>query len=143
MNSIDQHQPEHNHENLVADKAIEKIKSLVGKAGTCFFCTSMITGVSNGARPMNVQKVDEDGCLWFLVAKDSHTVNETGIDPRVKLYFQASSHTDFMELYGKAFVHNDRSMIKELWKPALKTWFTEGENDERIAVIKFVPYSGY
>lgn len=143
MNSINQNQPENNHENLHGAAAIAKIKELAGKTKTCFFCTAMATGESNGARPMSVQQTDEEGVLWFLSATDSHTVKEIGADPHVKLYFQGSAHSDFMELYGKAALWTDRAKIKELWEPVLKTWFTEGENDPRIAVIRFTPLSGY
>ena len=34
-------------------------------------------------------------------------------------------------------------MIKELWKPILKPWFTEGQDDHRITVIKIVPSESY
>ncbi|MCD6067924.1 MAG: ral stress protein [Bacteroidetes bacterium] len=143
MNSIDKNQQEENHENLVGQKTIEKIKELVGKNNTCFFCTAVVTSETNGSRPMTVQKVDEDGNLWFMSAKDSHTNKEICEDPKVKLYFQASAHSGFMELYGTVSISDDRQKIKEFWEPVMKTWFTEGENDPRISVLKFVPVSGY
>lgn len=143
MNSINQNQPESNHHNLHGAAAIAKIKELAGKTNTCFFCTAMAIGESNGARPMTVQQIDGEGVLWFLSAADSHTVKEIGADPHVKLYFQGSAHSDFMELYGKAALWADKEKIKELWEPLLKTWFTEGESDPRIAVIRFAPLSGY
>ena len=34
-------------------------------------------------------------------------------------------------------------MIKELWEPILKVWFTEGEDDPRISVLKVSAESGY
>lgn len=34
-------------------------------------------------------------------------------------------------------------MIKELWQPILKTWFTEGQDDKRITVLKVVPAESY
>ena len=33
--------------------------------------------------------------------------------------------------------------IKALWKPILKTWFTDGEDDPRITVIGVAPSGGY
>jgi len=59
MDSINRNQPEENHEDLMAQEAIEKIKELVKKAQSCFFCTAVATGESSGARPMNVRHVDE------------------------------------------------------------------------------------
>lgn len=143
MDSINKNQEEKNHENLSSAEAAKKIKELVGEAPSCFFCTKVSSGSSNGARPMSVQKVDDDGNLWFLSANDSHKNMEIGLDPAVKLYFQGSSHSDFMQLDGRASITEDKAVIKELWEPILKTWFTEGENDPRISAIKVAPSEGY
>ena len=64
MNSIQQQQTEDNHQDLSAHDAIEKIKALVQKAQTCFFCTLVSTGGAPHARPMAVQQVDDAGNLW-------------------------------------------------------------------------------
>ena len=143
MDSINRNQPEENHADLSGAKAVERIKEMVKKAQTCFFCTSVPTGQSGGARPMSVQQVDEQGNLWFLSASDSHKNAELSIDPAVKLYFQGSAHSDFLQLYGTATVSRDAAKVKELWEPILKTWFTEGVDDPRITVIKFAPATGY
>ncbi|MES2487397.1 MAG: pyridoxamine 5'-phosphate oxidase family protein, partial [Bacteroidota bacterium] len=54
-----------------------------------------------------------------------------------------SSYSDFLTLYGKATISTDKQKIKELWDPMMKVWFTEGEDDPRITVIKFTPTEGY
>jgi general stress protein 26 len=143
MDSINKNQPEDNHKDLMNAEAAEKIKELVDKNPGCFFCTAVPTGNSKGARPMSVQKVDDDGTLWFLSANDSHKNKEIMMDSSVHLYFQGSAHSDFMHLYGNASITEDKAKIKELWNPMLKVWFTEGENDPRISVIKVVPNVGY
>lgn len=143
MDSINQNQPEENHEDLRGGKAVEKIKALVAKAQTCFFCTGASSSGSAGARPMSVQQVDDEGNLWFLSADDSHKNEELARDPSVHLYFQGSPHSDFLMLRGTASVSRDKAKIKELWEPIVKTWFTEGVDDPRITVIKFSPNEGY
>lgn len=142
MDSINKNQPEENHKDLNKQEALKKIKELTDKK-SCFFCTSAATGGSNGTRPMSVQKIDEEGILWFLSAKDSHKNQEIALNSQVNLYFQGSAHSDFLSLNGRATVSDDKAKIKELWEPLLKTWFTEGENDPRISVIQVVPDSGY
>ncbi len=87
MDSINKNQPEENHEDLRADKAAEKIKELIEKNKSCFFCTQQATGESGGVRPMSVQKIDENGTLWFLSPTDSHKNSELTMDPEVHLYF--------------------------------------------------------
>ena len=143
MDSINKNQPEENRKDLNNSKAVEKMKTLIGKSASCFFCTANPSGESNGVRPMSVQKVDDDGVLWFLSANDSHKNDEIMIDSKVKLYFQGSAHSDYLYLKGEAGISEDKNKIKELWEPILKTWFTEGEDDPRISVIRFTPEEGY
>ncbi len=64
-------------------------------------------------------------------------------NPKVRLFFQGSPHAEFMHLEGTATVSRDRARIRDLWKFVLKTWFTEGEDDPRITVIKVAPSFGY
>ncbi|MEO7801672.1 MAG: pyridoxamine 5'-phosphate oxidase family protein [Ginsengibacter sp.] len=142
MDSINQQQEEENFKTLQGDEAIEKIKELAGKA-SCFFCTNITNKKPFPTRPMAVQKIDDDGTLWFLSATDSHKNKEIEADPYVQLLFQGSSYSDFLNLYGKATISEDKEKIKELWEPILKTWFTGGVDDPRISVIKIDPEEGY
>jgi general stress protein 26 len=143
MDSINKNQTEENHEDLGAGRATEKIKELIEKNKSCFFCTQQKSGDSEGVRPMSVQKIDDNGVLWFLSPDDSHKNSELTMDPEVHLYFQGSSHSDFLYLKGRASISTDKTKIKDLWEPMLKTWFTEGEDDPRISVIKVTPDNGY
>lgn len=143
MDSINRQQPEENRANLSGVEAIRKIKELAEKAEVCFFCTRVATHGSSGARPMAVQQVDAEGNLWFLSAADSHKNEELTTDPSVQLYFQGSAHSDFLTLSGNVTLSCDQAKIEELWQPVLRTWFTEGVDDPRISVIKFVPTDGY
>ena len=143
MDSINREQPEDNREDLRGTEAIERIRDMVDKAETCFFCTAVSRGSSGATRPMAVQKVDGDGTLWFLSAADSHKNRELEEDPAVRLFFQVSEHAGFMTLTGRARITRDRRKIRELWSPILKTWFTEGEDDPRITVIAVSPTGGY
>ena len=143
MNSIDKNQREDNYEDLQGQEAIKKIKDMVEQAENCLFCSAVATGPSNGDRPMNVRQVDDDGNLWFLSASDSRKNQELGLDPSVKLYFQGSKHADFMQINGQATITRDREKIKELWSPLIQTWFTGGQDDPRITVIRVTPTEGY
>lgn len=143
MDSINKQQEEHNYENLYGKNAVKKIKELVDKNKTCFFCTQSDDGVPMTVRPMAVQKVDDDGNFWFLSSIDSHKNQEIKTDDVVQLLFQGSPHFDFLSVYGHADISRDKNKIKELWDPMAKTWFTEGVDDPRITVIKIKPVDGY
>ncbi|HWV71304.1 MAG TPA: pyridoxamine 5'-phosphate oxidase family protein [Pseudosphingobacterium sp.] len=144
MDSINKQQEEENIKNLQGKEAIEKVKELVNMSEACFFCTDLNkVGVPLSIRPMSVQKVDDEGNLWFLSAKDSHKNEELSNDPFVHLLFQGSAHSDFLNIYGLASISDDKEKIDELWVPILKTWFTEGKDDPRITVIKVEPTEAY
>ncbi len=121
MDSINRNQPEDTRQDLIGEEAIAKIKQLIEKAQTCFFCTEKSTSESTGARPMSVQQVDDAGNIWFLSADDSHKNDELAANPHVTLYFQGSAHSDFLTVSGSATVTRDKAKIKELWEPIVKT----------------------
>jgi general stress protein 26 len=143
MDSINKNQTEDNYENLYGEEGIKKMKTLIEKSSTCFFCSDIKTGKSFDTRPMAVQKTDDEGNLWFLSANDSKKNAEIKNNSSVQLLFQGSDYSDFLSIYGTAEISTDPAIIKDLWKPILKTWFTEGENDPRITVIKVTPAEGY
>lgn len=143
MDSINRNQPEDNRDDLIGAEARAKLRELVDTAKSCFFCTEGGTGPSRGVRPMSVQKVADDGSLWFLSANDSHKNLELERDPRVALHFQGGAHSDFLTLRGRAEITTDRRVIEELWEPVVRTWFTEGKDDPRITAIRVVPEEAY
>ncbi len=143
MDSINAQQPEQNREDLSGAAAVERIKAVVDKTESCFFCTAVSHGGSGATRPMSVQDADDEGNLWFLSTSDSHKNREIAAQPDVRLFFQGSEHSGFLALTGKATVTRDKKRIKELWKPILKTWFTGGVDDPRITAIRVQPSGGY
>lgn len=143
MDSINQQQAEENYKDLQGAEAGQKIKELAGKSNTCFFCSGITKGKPITVRPMSVQKMDEEGNFWFLSANDSHKNQDILADNNVQLLFQGSPHSDFLSVYGIATISTDKELIKELWEPILKTWFTGGVDDSRITVIKVETSEGY
>ena len=143
MDSINQQQPEENHKDLHGAEAGKKIKELAEKNNSCFFCTAISTGSAVKTRPMAVQKIDEEGAFYFLSANDSHKNAEIAQDDKVQLLFQGNAHSDFLSIYGKATISTDKELIKELWEPIIKTWFTGGVDDPRITAIKVETVDGY
>lgn len=143
MDSINKSQTEYNHEDLSGSAAVERIRQLVEKAGSCFFTTAVAGNGSCSTRPMGAQKVDDEGNIWFLSANNSHKNQEIAVDPRVTLYFQGSPDSDFLVLKGIAAAIRDENKIHELWQPMFETWFYEGENDPHISVIRVTPTEGH
>jgi len=130
--------------DLQGKEAIEKVRELVDIAEACFFCTDLNkVGVPLSIRPMAVQKVDDQGNLWFLSARNSHKNEELSNDPFVHLLFQGSRYADFLNIYGLASISEDKEKIKELWMPLYENWFPEGVEDPNITLIKVEPTEAY
>ena len=113
------------------------------KLDSLFLCTAIKSGQAFATRPMAAEEIDEEGNFWFLSASDSHKNKEIEQDDKVQMLFQGSSYSDFMTLYGTAEISRDKAKIAKLWDAGMKTWFTEGEDDPRITVIKVTPTEGY
>ena len=143
MNSINQEQPEDNFENLNGPKAIAKLKDLAEDAKTCFFISNIKTGLPASARPMTVQEVDDEGNLWFIISNDSGTYQELQKEPLAHLFFQGSKYSDYLNVYGIVSLDQEPGRIKKYWNPILKVWFTEGEDDPRICILKLQPSEAY
>lgn len=143
MDTMHQNSPEENYKDLVAAEGNRKIKEIAEQAKTCFMCTNATTGKSVGVRPMGVARADDDGTLWFISANDSNKNKEIASDPHIKLYIHGDVDADFLYLTGTASITEDKSMIKSLWQPPMKVWFTEGEDDPRLSAIRFTPETGY
>jgi general stress protein 26 len=143
MDTINATQQEEHIKALHGAEAIKKIQELTKKADTCFFVTNIKTGSPVSARPMSTQQVDDEGNIWFLSSKDSDHNQEIAADPLVHLFYQASAHTGFVNIYGTAEIGFDKQKIDELWEPIAKVWFKEGKDDPLISTIKVTPINGY
>jgi len=91
---------------------------------------------------MSVNKYENSGLIWFLSDKTSNKNQQIRSDDRVELIF-AEGSSRFMSLSGHASIESSRELIKELWTPIAKIWFTEGVDDPRISCIRFTFEDGY
>lgn len=128
-------------EDLAGPAAARKIADIAKAGDTCFFCT---VGMSSQlhARPMTVTEVEADGVLWFFTEADSFKNIELDRDPRVTLFFKEGDHGGHLKLDGTAAQVTDKAAIHRLWSPKLRAWFTEGEDDPRIGLLRVDPAGG-
>lgn len=103
---------------------------------------TMMTTVSGDgsihSRPMATQKLDTknfDGVLWFFSKKNSHKNHAIENDQHVNLAFADTDKQHYISVSGRATVTEDRQKMKELWNPALSTWFPDGLEDPEISLI--------
>ena len=143
MDTTHRNSPEENYRDLEAVEGTQKIREMAEQAKTCFMCTNGATGQSAGVRPMGIARADKDGTLWFISANDSHKNREIAADPNVKLYFHGDQDADFLYVTGTATISEDKAIIKDLWQPPMKIWFTGGEDDPHLSAIRVTPDTGY
>ncbi|KQY86170.1 MULTISPECIES: pyridoxamine 5'-phosphate oxidase family protein [Roseateles] len=128
-------------QDLSGPAAARKIADLVAAGDSCFFCTFSMSSELH-ARPMTVTEVEEGGVLWFFTEVDSLKNIELDRDPRVTLFFKEGDNAGHLKLDGTTTIVTDQATIHRLWSPKLRAWFTEGENDPRISLLRVDPVSG-
>ncbi len=127
-------------ENLMGIEAVNKVKDLA-KDEIALLCT--FEGERLSSRPMGTQGIDDDGVIWFMSGRDSTKNRQIAADPRVHLFYSNHSKLAYLSLEGTASIVRDQKKIDELWTPLAKTWFTEGKDDPRVTLIRFVPATGH
>ena len=110
-------------QNLFQKEAIEKLKELSEKARTCMFVTELDQLPSN-SRPMSLQECDDEGNLWFISSKESNKNMEIERDSRVQLYFMNNSDSEYLSVYGKAFMY-------------------DGKDDPNVSILRIAPEDVY
>lgn len=127
--------------NLDSTKAIEKMKELSESARICLFATELDT-LPIASRPMSLQECDEEGNLWFISSSDSNKNFDIKEDNRVQLFFMNNSDSEYLSVYGEAFVYKDRATIEEKWSAMANAWF-DGKDDPKVSIIRVSPSEGY
>lgn len=129
-------------ENLHSQEAVKKLKELSESARTCMFCTELST-LPNNARPMSLQECDQEGNLWFISSSDSNKNFEIKDDNRVQLYFMNNGSSEYLSIFGKAYIYTDKNTIEDKWSSFANAWFEEGKEDPKVTIIRVTPDETY
>ncbi len=89
------------------------------------------------SRPMQLQRHDEDGTLWFATSSESHKCEDLRENPRCCVAFLKSSR--YVSVSGTAELVRDRALIRKMWTASWRGWFPEGPDQEDLALLKVVP----
>ena len=92
---------------------------------------------------MATQEVDEEGNIWFMSDRSSDKNKEIDKDNKVQFFYSHTGNYEYLSIFGRVEIVNDRSKIEELWSPMAKTWFKEGKEDPNISLIKVTPEDAY
>lgn len=137
-----QHNENEHVENLNGSQAVEKLQQLIQSESICHFVTNLAKAPLS-SRPMSTLKVDDNGNIWFFSPKSSSKNADIMLNDAVQLFYSNPGSSEFLSVYGKAFVITDRQKAAELWTPIAKAWFKDGVDDPQLTLIKVAPLEAY
>ncbi|MEJ1222535.1 pyridoxamine 5'-phosphate oxidase family protein [Sediminicola sp. 1XM1-17] len=123
--------------NLFSTEAKQKIKDLAESIDFNLMAPDL-KNIPIHAIPMSTKKVDENGSIWFLSTKDSNHNSNIKKDKNVHLFYANSGAFEFMNIYGHAYILDDRNIIDDLYQKSDDNWFN-GKDDPNLTVIRVEP----
>ena len=118
---------------------VEKLVELVKDVKTAMLITNVKAAGNLSGRPMGINKIDDDGTMWFFTKASSYKIDELLKDNQVSLAIQNDSEGIYLMINGSAELSFDKAKMKELWNPIMKVWFAKGLEDPDMALIKVTP----
>jgi len=143
MSHITEYQRIEKDEHLSSDAAIAKVRKLLPSFSAAIF----VTGVGSRdlhSRPLALQGDPAvfGGTLWFFADDRSPKVYELAVDTAVSLFLQNDQDANYLQLSGTASLSKEKSKMRELYTPSLKTWFPDGLDDSHLTLIRFDAETG-
>jgi len=121
------------------NQQVEKLVGMVKGANICMFITDEKDTENLSGRPMGINKIDDDGTMWFFTKASSYKVDEIKESKKVSIAIINESNNNYLMIHGTAALVNDKSKMKELWNAIMKAWFPLGLDDPDMTLIKVTP----
>jgi len=118
---------------------IEKLIEMVKGVRSCMLITHEKNVENLSGRPMGVNKIDDDGTMWFFTRASSSKVDEIEESRKVAIAITNESSNNYLMIHGTATLVDDKSKMKELWSSVMKAWFPLGLADPDMTLIKVTP----
>jgi len=116
----------------------KKVRDMVEDIRVCMLASEDEHGHLR-SRPMHYVKIDEDMNIWFFTNKFSEKVEDVKDEKQVNLAFADRDSNDYLSISGSASVVTDQQAINDLWSPAMKIWFPEGNVSGKVALLCIKP----
>jgi len=121
------------------DQNVEKLIEMAKGVRTCMLITNEKDAENLSGRPMSINKIDEDGCIWFFTKASSYKIDEIEESKKVSIAITNESSNNYLMIHGTATLVNDKTKMKELWSAIMKAWFPLGLDDPDMTLIKVTP----
>ena len=124
-----------NSTHSTGEANIKKLGELIRDMKFAMLTTVDPDGVLR-SRPMVTQKAEFDGELWFFTSSKSGKISSIRNDQHINVAYADPDSQRYVSVSGRAELVNDRKKVHELWTPMMLAWFTNGENDPEISLIR-------
>lgn len=115
-------------------ESIKKVAELIKDIEIAMLTTVEQDG-SLRSRPMQTQKVEFDGEIYFFTKASSPKADEVENESNVCVAYAKPDDNLYVSVSGKGRVSRDKQKMEELWNPVLKAWFPKGLEDPDIALL--------
>ena len=116
--------------------SLEEVRALLSGMEIGFLTTLGTEGHLH-SRPMQLQRHDRDGTLWFATSLESDKCEELRANPRCCVSFLR--HSKYVSISGSAALVKDEALIRKLWTPAWRGWFPQGPKEPDLVLLKVAP----
>lgn len=128
--------------SLPTEKKLEQLYQLIDGIEVAML-TSRDREGALVSRPMQTQARRAGTDLWFMTSVESGKVDDLIADPHVNLSYYKDGSREYVSVSGLAHITQDKTLIRELYKPDWKAWLGDeggdrdgGPDDPRIALIE-------
>jgi general stress protein 26 len=129
-------------DNVSPAKKIEELYSLIEGIDIAMMTSRTFDGTLV-SRPMATQEKRPRVDFWFVTSTETHKVDEVQAQPEVNLAYYNNKSREWVSVSGTARIVNDRDLIRTLYEPKWKAWFTDeggvrngGPNDPRLVLLE-------
>lgn len=116
-------------------EAIRRLGDMIQDIHVAMLTTALPDGTLR-SRPMATQTTRFEGDLWFFTRVSSAKVDELERNPHVNVSYISPFGERYVSVSGRVSLVTDRTWIKKLWRPSLKLWFPQGEEDLDLALLR-------
>lgn len=125
--------------NLDGGAAIAKIKEMAEGINIAMLATNLSEQPIHMV-PMSTKRVDSQGRIWFLSARDSQHNRNIQQHSDVHLIYADPGSMHFLNVYGNASISMDPTVLRELYASTDDAWF-DGVGDQNLCAIAVAPHS--
>lgn len=90
--------------------------------------------------PMTHSLEPEDGCLWFLTAKQTPMAKAAAEGAETHYVVSSDKEGIYADIVGKLSVSSDREKLDEVWNFVAESFYDEGKDDPDLVLVKLVPH---